>query len=387
MLDRPASVHLVRHRTLVAVRFLSAATLALSLASCGDGGAGGAAPTSVASPGPFTVRNLTVLWERQPPPDPPNTASRFTPVTLDDRGRVLLTFEVNSSGADVEAGIWDGSAWSKVPSPAGTLLFATSLNNQGWVGGREGFWNESALVALKDAVSSASTVTDLNDAGQAAGCLVSPLEPAVRAMLWTGGAWRQIAQNDGVLYFGKAVQCSVQINTSGTAAVTLSQTGRADTWLWNGAGLSRLASLGGRFTAAVDIDDRGNVVGSSQIASGATRAFLWDGSTLRDLGLPPGMPTLDPASGRPFDSFANGTNERGQIVGHYGRAGGTDFRAFIWASGTMHELTDLIDLSDPSSGKLVIQRALAINESGVILAVCAPLAGGEPFACLLTPSR
>lgn len=361
--------------------------LTLLLPACGsDGDArpGGVTPPPVAVPGPYAVKNLTTLWERQPAPDLP---SQFTAVALDDRGRVLFSFLPSGAGPDVKAGIWDGSAWAVVPSPPFLLMYATSLNSQGWVGAREGFWNGSAIVSLADGSTIASTVTDLNDAGQAAGCRYSPVEPAARAMLWTGGTWRQIAQNDGVRFFGKAVTCNTQINSSGTAVVTLGQTGRADAYVWNGAGLTQIASLGGPFTAAADIDDHGNVVGSSQTADGALRAFLWDGSTMRDLGLPAGVPSTDSASGRPINGYASGANELGQVVGQYGRADGTDLKAFVWSSGTMYDLTGLIDRNDPASGSVVLRRALAINESGMILAEGAPVAGGATVAYLLTPSR
>lgn len=53
----------------------------------------------------------------------------------------------------------------------------------------------------------------------------------------------------------------------------------------------------------------------------------------------------------------------------------------------MHDLTRRIDRNDPSSGAIVLQRALAINEAGQILARGTAVAGGTPADYLLTPTR
>ena len=318
---------------------------------------------------------------------PPSLPTQFTAVALDDRGRVLFWYQENAAATDFRAGIWDGTSWTSVPSPAGQLNFAYSLNSQGWVGARGGFWDGSAVVSLRDAVSTESIVTDLNEAGQAVGCLYSGREPVARAYLRTGGTWREIAQNDPAILFGKAVSCNVQINASGRAAVTFTMTGTGYALLWNGAGLQKLPTLGGAFASAADIDDAGKVVGTSLTAAGALRAFLWDGSSLLDLGLPPGVPSANPASGRLNQSHALASNERGQIVGFYTQDGGHDERAFVWGNGSLRDLTSLIDPGDPSSRAIVLQRALAINEAGQILASGTSAAGGARVDYLLTPTR
>jgi probable HAF family extracellular repeat protein len=65
-----------------------------------------------------------------------------------------------------------------------------------------------------------------------------------------------------------------------------------------------LGTLGGRHGSARGINERGQVVGSSEVPAGESHAFLWDKGHMIDLG------TLDG-----WESFAWAVNNRGQIAG------------------------------------------------------------------------
>lgn len=104
-----------------------------------------------------------------------------------------------------------------------------------------------------------------------------------------------------------------------------------------------LGTLGGSWDAAYDINERGQIVGSSYIAAGESHAFLWNYGTMIDLG------TL----GGPFiHSTAVDVNERGQIIGNSRTTSGEE-HAFLWDRGTM---IDLGTLGGNNS------RAIAIND-------------------------
>lgn len=151
---------------------------------------------------------------------------------------------------------------------------------------------------------------------------------------------------------------AASINASGDIAgyiFRVDDTFRGFVWLRTKDGLQLdLGTLGGRETRAFDINDNGQVVGSSETARGRTRAFRWVNGTMRNLG------TLGGSA-----SAAFGINNRNHVVGQSRLAG--DIRdpqgnvivhAFLLKNGVM---TDLGTLGGSSS------VALDINDAGQIV--------------------
>lgn len=92
-----------------------------------------------------------------------------------------------------------------------------------------------------------------------------------------------------------------------------------------------LGTLGGNEAIAFDINNNGQVVGRSQIVDGQIHAFLWENSTMIDLGT---------ADGNFRDYIvANAINDSGQVVG-VGFTGATQ-RGFLWHNNTMTILPSL----------------------------------------------
>jgi len=109
-----------------------------------------------------------------------------------------------------------------------------------------------------------------------------------------------------------------------------------------------LGTLGGSSSAAVAVNDRGIVVGTSETASGAEHAFTWSRwSGMRDLG------TLGGRTSR-----AVAVNQRGNVTGVALRADGAE-RAFVWTPG--RGMRDLGTLGGKGS------TAVAINDHGEVV--------------------
>ncbi|MEU8301186.1 hypothetical protein AB0C04_28355 [Micromonospora sp. NPDC048909] len=102
-----------------------------------------------------------------------------------------------------------------------------------------------------------------------------------------------------------------------------------------------LGTLGGSWSTPTDVNDAGQVVGTSVTADGRVRAFRWQRGVLTDLGA------------LSVNSEAAAINERGDVVG------GSDDRPVRWRNGV---LTDLVAVQGPG-------RAADINDRGEVIGI------------------
>lgn len=96
---------------------------------------------------------------------------------------------------------------------------------------------------------------------------------------------------------------------------------------WRDGVMEDLGTLGGTYSKALDVNDRGEIVGYAATREGRSHAFIWRDGTMTDLG------TLGGTEGG-----ATGMNERGQVIGWSLTARPVEWHAFLWDAGQMIDL-------------------------------------------------
>jgi probable HAF family extracellular repeat protein len=263
-------------------------------------------------------------------------ATPASAVDINNNGQVVL-----NTGSAV---VWDGTTFTDLG--AGSPL---AINNAGQVVGtttdsltlpRAAAWLGAGASRLPGPVDeNNSAASDINDHGQIAGF------QRVGGRFFYATTW----ENGGYSNLGLGIARGIN-NSGQIVGISIDPTltfGSAALWDRNGMTL-----LGGRDTAAVSINDRGQIVGYS-----ASHAQLWDGARAIDLGTLSGD-----------NSFAAAINNAGQVVGSYGfnPSSGLDSRAALW-NGTVG--TDLNSLLRPESVQAgwFLTFASGINDSGTIV--------------------
>jgi probable HAF family extracellular repeat protein len=142
-------------------------------------------------------------------------------------------------------------------------------------------------------------------------------------------------------------------------------------------------SLGMPWSHAFGINDKGQIVGDMQTASGRYHAFLYEDGDVQDLGTLDGM-----------ESFAYSLNEAGHVVGEADTfIPGTPFpsiRGFVYKDGTMDDLGSLgyycrpVDDEDDVEDCYERSAATDINAKGQIVGFSTTESRGDTHAFLIT---
>jgi 6-phosphogluconolactonase len=220
---------------------------------------------------------------------------------------------------------------TQVASPIGfgsvSTIEASGINDQGQVAGTVSSYpevNEYFVAAFlyaggvtnTVAFSRTSTGYGLNDKGQVVGQQdiqsPNPLQPPPQAFLYNSSD-NQTIDIDNV----KGRQSAAySINNAGQVTGSLSTgicpipgstnpacLGNTHAFLYTGAGLADIGTLGGTYSAGTSINNRGEVAGISTVANGTAHLFLYTQGHMHDLGT---------AAGQTFASAA--LNDRGEIL-------------------------------------------------------------------------
>lgn len=143
-------------------------------------------------------------------------------------------------------------------------------------------------------------------------------------------------------------------------------------FLWDRGKLTDLGSFGGTFSFGAWINERGEIIGvSTPPGNQAILGFLWRNGVLANLG------TVDGDS----CSFPRYINSHGQIVGLSNDCQSSHLHAFLWEAGG--PMVDLNTLIPPNAG-VQLGDAYNVNDRGEIVAL-GVLPNGDQHAVLLTP--
>jgi len=284
---------------------------------------------------------------------------------------------------------WQGGALQDLGTlPGGYNSIASAISENGLVAGVSEtgaidpllgvpavdavLWNNGKIIDLGPFEGGyESAAIAVNDRGQAVGWGLNTVpdnfwffSTQARAFLWQNGAMQDLGAldtgTDAFAFFinehGQVAGASFTNTTVNPVLTTCTlyqlEIPTQDPFLWENGKMTDLGTLGGTCGLPNALNNRGQVVGQSDLAGDASfHAFVWTSpGPMRDLG------TLGGSS-----STANWINDAGDVVGAADIP--PAFHAFLWRHGVMTDLGTLG--SGPCSGALGINsRRQVVGGSG-----------------------
>lgn len=261
--------------------------------------------------------------------------------------------------------------------PASGASTATALNNRGEVVGVDNLhcfaWQDGVLTNLGVLPGSDySRATALNERGDIvgySGMYAADRETPVHAVLWQHGTMTDLETLGGDNSFARAINNRGVI--VGGSQLPGNAQGRAV--VWQHGTMTALPTLpGSYYDTAAAINERGDIAGDSMVSPRTEHAVVWTADGIVDLG--PGQMIGLNERGQvlvdatpPFIWYRGGKtalpdnvtavaaiNDHGQVAGTYLPAGSATRHGFLWDDG---RLTDLGTLSP-----------VALNAHGQVLA-------------------
>jgi probable HAF family extracellular repeat protein len=258
-----------------------------------------------------------------------------------------------------------GFATNTIPDPFSFLGLGTQL--------RAFLWQDSHLQDLGTLGGPDAWPQAVNTSGQIAGfSYTSAISNAATGIptqdpfLWQDGHMHDLGSLGGTISFVSAFNERGQV--VGQSDLAGDQVFHP--FLWNGTQMIDLGTLGGNYGSTNWINEAGHVAGWATLPGDTTaHAVLWKNGTLLDLGTVPGQPC----------SYATQVNAHDQVVGGSCTSDGNG-NGWLWEDGTLSDLNMLVA---PSA--LHLAEARAINDRGEI-AGHGVLPTGDQHAVLLIPA-
>lgn len=337
--------------------------------------AGTASVALASNPPQYTVEVIGAL-----DPSSPNGVLSL-PLGLNNNGRVvgygsttdsptnILNWKIgsiNATGALAGSARSYGSRVNIRGRIAGTAMFEDGPGNI--VGSHAIRWLGRMPQDLGTLGGNYSVALGIDDADRIVGYSTLPGESHVRAFLWENGTMSPLASPAGA-----SEVYAYDISNTGYIVGTAAGPGAAKPYLWTNGVISPLPiPASSRTGGAAAVNNAGVAVGTYEVNqfTGSFAAVSWQNGQMSELG------NLGGSVGY---SSASDVNNLGQVVGTTNSANG--FTGFLWSDGVMYDLRSLLDVSD---GSIQITSAQAINDKGEIAA--GALINGRTTAILLHPA-
>jgi probable HAF family extracellular repeat protein len=281
---------------------------------------------------------------------------------------VLAIGQRASSGGEVRYTVTD------LGTLGGRSSVATSINNHGQIVGwsytgeilpggvslYRAFLYENGVMRDLGALApqGSSDANAINDAGQIVGQSFTADRGPQHAFLYQNGTFNDL----GTLGGGStSVSYASAINAAGriAGASTANASGDTRAFVHHNGTMTNLGTLpGGNSSGAGGINDAGQIVGASSTLVGQ-RGFLYENGQMTWIGTLGG-----------YHSAARDINNRGQIIGSSNVLGNSNNHAFVYENGQMSDLGTLYGS---------FSYCTAINESGQIVGDSAAQGNPMPY--------
>ena len=266
---------------------------------------------------------------------------------INNSGQIVGIADINVTTS--QACLYSGGTMTDLGTFVGPNSFANAINDSGQVVGRAG--NGHAFLYSNGTVTDLGSPGpspsgrygyDVNNSGQIVGVDItsSGLSGTFRAFLYSGG-------NMEFLPIAPDSQ-AYAINNSGQIVGYYSIGGRHHAFQYSDGMMTDLGTLGGNNSYALDINDRGQIIGYSDTSDGKSHAFLYTDGMMTDLSVLMGTDS----------GSAIGINNRGDVLGS------SALGPFLYSDGTMYTLNTLVDFPGPGWRLYILED---INDSGWIV--------------------